>query len=98
MRKSIYSKQQEVLLRLLVKARQAADTTQGDLAELLGITQSEVSKHERGERGLDFLQVRSWVEALGVPFEVFVADFEAELSRDRLLAPRSGGRRKTSGA
>ena len=87
---------QEVLLRLLVQARRAADATQGDLADWLGITQSEVSKHERGERGLDFLQVRSWVEALGVPFEAFVADFEAELSRDRLLAPRSGGRRKTS--
>lgn len=98
MRKTIYSKQQEVLLRLLVQARRAADATQGDLAEWLGITQSEVSKHERGERGLDFLQVRSWVEALGMPFEVFVTEFEAELSRDRLLTPRSGSRRRAGGA
>ncbi|MBI3349086.1 MAG: helix-turn-helix transcriptional regulator [Burkholderiales bacterium] len=96
MKKTIYSKQQEVLLRLLVDARQTAKITQGDLADWLGITQSEVSKHERGERGLDFLQVRTWVEALGVPFEVFVSEFEANLSTNQLLTPRPRGRRKTS--
>lgn len=86
MRKTIYSKQQEQLLRLLVEARLAANATQGDLAGWLGITQSEVSKHERGERGLDFIQVRAWVEALGVPFEAFVAEFEARLSQNQLPA------------
>jgi transcriptional regulator with XRE-family HTH domain len=72
-----------------VEARKAADFTQGELAGALGITQSEISKHERGERGLDFLQVRSWVEALGVPFDVFVADFETTLSQEHLLVNRS---------
>lgn len=94
MRKTIYSKQQEILLGLLVAARKAADATQDDLADLLGITQSEVSKHERGERGLDFLQVRAWVDALGIPFEGFVAEFEAKLSQQQLLGPRPGPRRR----
>ena len=88
MRKTIYSKQQELLLRLLVEARLAANATQGDLAGWLGITQSEVSKRERGERGLDFIQVRTWVEALGVPFGIFVAEFEAKLSQNQLPVHR----------
>lgn len=86
MRKTIYSKQQELLLRLLVEARVAADATQGDLAGWLGITQSEVSKHERGQRRLDFIQVKTWVEALGIPFESFVADFETRLLQNQLPA------------
>jgi len=97
MRKSIYSKQQEVLLRLLTEIRKASGTTQGDLAQLLGITQSEVSKHERGERSLDFLQVRAWVEALGVPFDLFVTDFEADMSQQLLLPQRPRTRRKAGG-
>lgn len=86
MRKTIYSKQQEILLRLLIEAREAIGATQGDLADRLNITQSEVSKHERGERGLDFLQVRIWVETLGVPFDAFVSGFEAELKQQQMLA------------
>lgn len=85
MKKTIYSKQQELLLQLLVEARQGAGITQGELAALLGITQSEVSKHERGERGLDFLQVRMWVEVLGIPFEGFVGSFEEKLVRTEPL-------------
>lgn len=91
MQKTIYTKQQEVLLSLLVAARKAADVTQDELADWLGITQSEVSKHERGERGLDFLQVRSWVQALGLPFEAFVVAFEEKLSKQLIDAPGRAG-------
>jgi transcriptional regulator with XRE-family HTH domain len=55
--------------------------TQGNLAEKLKETQSEISKFERGERRLDLIQLRRWCRALGVPLADFVTSFEAALSR-----------------
>ena len=81
MRKTIHSKQQALLLELLIELRQVSGVSQTTLAERLRITQSEVSKHERGERGLDVLQLRQWVLTLGLPLEAFIEVFEYELLR-----------------
>ncbi len=64
----------------------AAGMNQSELAALLGISQSEVSKHERGERGLDFLQLRTWINTLGLPLEAFVGVFEEGLDRQEAIA------------
>ena len=81
MKKTIHTKQQATLLEMLVEARAAVGLTQGELASHLGLTQSEVSKFERGERGLDVLQLRTWVVAVGLPFVEFASELDARLGK-----------------
>jgi transcriptional regulator with XRE-family HTH domain len=50
--------------------------TQADLADRLGMTQSWVSKCERGERRLDVVELRAFCDAMGVGFLAFMGDFE----------------------
>ncbi len=85
MRKTIYSRQHDVLLSLLLEARKGSAITQVELAHLLGVTQSEVSKVERGERLLDVLQLRAWVNALGLPISVFVEVLDERLDTHKSL-------------
>jgi transcriptional regulator with XRE-family HTH domain len=70
-----------VLLRLLAQRRADAGLDQAALADRLGITQSEVSKFERGERALDVVRLRAWLHALEVEFTRFVDTLERELER-----------------
>lgn len=76
MDKSIYSAEYQLFLDRLRTARERAGLTQEDIASRLGVTQSFVSKCERGERRLDLIEMRAWSRALGVPFVEFVEDFE----------------------
>ena len=76
MRKSIHTPQYRTLLELLVHTREARGLTQETLAHRLRITQSSVSKVERGERRLDVLELYHWCRALRVSF----TDFTQELS------------------
>jgi transcriptional regulator with XRE-family HTH domain len=78
MQKTIFTKENGVLLALLKKARQRAGLTQADLAMRIEETQSSVSKIGRGERRLDILELRLICTALGVP----LVDFVTELSRE----------------
>jgi transcriptional regulator with XRE-family HTH domain len=57
--------------------------TQEHLAELLGETQTFVSKCERGERRLDIVEVRAFCTALGVSFSSFVAQFDKLLTEPK---------------
>lgn len=77
--KTIYTSEYVVVLRLLKAARENAGVTQVELAELLGQTQSFVSKIERGDRRLDILQLRTILKALGTSLVDFVKKLEAEL-------------------
>jgi transcriptional regulator with XRE-family HTH domain len=69
------------MLRMLVQMREAAAVNQTTLAARLGITQSEVSKFERGERALDELRLLAWLCALGVEWNPFADAIERELGR-----------------
>ncbi len=51
---------------LLIEARNAAGLTQVTLAEKLHRPQSYVSKYERGERRLDFIEFLDVARAIGV--------------------------------
>jgi len=64
MPKSIYSKRYHRFLELLRQARLDSNTTQSQLAELIGVTQSVVSKMESGERRLDVVEVIDICNAL----------------------------------
>lgn len=81
MRKSIHTLQYRALLKLLVRAREARGVTQVALAERLQMTQSAVSKVERGERRLDAVELHTWCRALGMPFVKFAAELDAELRK-----------------
>jgi DNA-binding XRE family transcriptional regulator len=75
------SRQRTLMLRLLVQLRDDAGLDQTSLARRLDITQSEVSKYERGERNLDVLRLREWLHALEVEFPAFVTALDQELKR-----------------
>lgn len=68
MSKSTFTSNYRVLLDELKAARDRAGLTQTDLATALGMTQSKISKVERGERRLDIVELHQWCQALGIPF------------------------------
>ena len=79
MEKTIYSREYSVVLRLLRAARDRAGITQVELAEKLGLTQSFVSKMERGDRRIDIVQLRTICGIYGLKLSEFVQRFEKEL-------------------
>jgi transcriptional regulator with XRE-family HTH domain len=81
MRLPLGSRQQAVLQRMLVQLREEAGLDQRALANRLGVTQSEVSKYERGERALDVLRLRTWLRALGIELARFADALDRELDR-----------------
>jgi transcriptional regulator with XRE-family HTH domain len=81
MPKSTFTSDYAVFLRTLRQARRTAGVTQQDLARRLRMTQSAVSKCERGERRLDVIELRLWCAALGVSFRQFAADLDGAVGR-----------------
>ena len=81
MEKTIYSSEYDAVVRLLRAARKTARITQVELAERLGLTQSLVSKMERGDRRLDIIEVRTMCRAIGISFPEFVNQLERKLSK-----------------
>ena len=81
MEKTLYSKDYQTLLALLREVRENANVTQIKIANTLGTTQTIVSKCERGERRLDVLELRQWCLALGIPFHLFLAEFDYRVAR-----------------
>jgi transcriptional regulator with XRE-family HTH domain len=65
LRKSLNSPEQQRLLALLIEAREHADLTQRDVADLLKKPQSFVAKYEGGERRLDVPEFIAVTRALG---------------------------------
>lgn len=83
MSKSIYREDYALFLRHLRNAREKAGLTQEQVAERLDLTQTFISKCERGERRLDIIELRDFCEAIGVSLEEFVAEFEIALKKRR---------------
>ena len=66
MKRSALSREQAATPQVLLRLRVPAGVNQTTLAARLGITQSEVSKFERGERALDDRRLLAWLHALQV--------------------------------
>jgi transcriptional regulator with XRE-family HTH domain len=79
MEKTIYTREYGVVLRLLKEARLNAGITQVELARRLGLTQSFLSKIERGERRLDIVEIRTMCLGMGMTLREFVERLEQEL-------------------
>jgi transcriptional regulator with XRE-family HTH domain len=65
----------QIFRTMLVEAREKARLTQVDVAKRLGKPQSFVSKYERGERRLDFVEFVLLAEVINLDTEAFLADF-----------------------
>lgn len=81
MDKSIHSKEYQLVLAELKKARLNAGITQVKLAERLNVTQTFISKCERNERRLDIVELRSFCNAIGADFTEFISGLELKLKR-----------------
>lgn len=79
LRKSIYTAEYKLMLDALRQLRETAGVTQAELASRLGITQSALSKWERGERRMDVIEVRNFCLALNTGFRTFIAEVERQL-------------------
>lgn len=77
--KSKFTREYRIVLQLLRDARIKSRVTQVQLAERLGMTQSHLSKVERGEARIDIVQLRRLLSAIGVSLPEFVELFEARL-------------------
>jgi transcriptional regulator with XRE-family HTH domain len=97
MLKSIYIQPNQVLLSMLRSYRQRCRIPQHELARRLGKEQSAVSKIERGERRLDIIELKAWLDALDMDFLVFVQELNQKLAALPSLDPRlaSGPRQST---
>jgi transcriptional regulator with XRE-family HTH domain len=63
--KSIYSDEYERLTLVLREMRKEAGLTQVEVADLLSVPQSFISKYEAGQRRLDLIEVSRVALALG---------------------------------
>jgi transcriptional regulator with XRE-family HTH domain len=79
MQKNLHTRDHQLLLELLIELRNAARLTQVGLAERLSWEQTRVSRVERGVRRLDVLELRRWVNALGISLQDFIEQFEQRL-------------------
>ncbi|HEY8880110.1 MAG TPA: helix-turn-helix transcriptional regulator [Roseateles sp.] len=79
MQKHLHTQDQALLRELLVELRVQAKLTQVELASRLAWEQTHISRVERGVRRLDVLELRSWVQAIGISLSDFVEMLERRL-------------------
>lgn len=72
MGKTIYSKGHKALVVKLIKARHEAKIRQEDAAELLGKTQSYISKIEAGQRRIDVIQLKEFARIYKKSLDFFI--------------------------
>jgi len=81
--KKIIKKQQLALTKTLYSLRIGAGLKQTDLAEILNVPQSFVSKIETGERRLDLVELKAVVQAMGATLTEFVIEFEKNINESK---------------
>jgi transcriptional regulator with XRE-family HTH domain len=72
MDKTIYTKDHKFIIEQLKKARIEAGFDQEKVAELLGKTQSYISKIEAGQRRIDIVQLKEFAKAYKKPLDYFI--------------------------
>jgi transcriptional regulator with XRE-family HTH domain len=72
MAKTIYSKEHRTLVERLKQARTEAGLGQSEVAKLLGISQSNISKMESGQRRIDIVQLKSFAKVYKKQIEYFL--------------------------
>ena len=66
MHKTLYSREYQQMLKLLQSRRTSIQVSQTELARRLNWSQVDISKCETGVRRLDVIELKLWIEALGI--------------------------------
>ena len=72
MEKTIYSKQHRIMVKRLRKTRKKRGLNQIDVAKLLGVTQSYVSRVESGQRRIDIVELKAFAKLYRKKIEYFL--------------------------
>ena len=83
MKKSLNSKEHKILLEMLYQLRVSSSLRQSDLADLLKVPQSFISKIESGERRIDFIELREILKCFNTNLIEFVTEFENKINASR---------------
>lgn len=73
MKKTIYSQEHKDLIERLKKARKDKKLDQKKVAEMLGVSQSYVSKIESGQMRIDVIQLKRFAKIYGKSLSYFIA-------------------------
>ena len=76
MKKNDYRVKYRIFLEVLKSMRTGGRVTQKEMASRLGVTQSYLSKIERGDKGINMLELMDYCEASGVSLTEFSARLE----------------------
>jgi transcriptional regulator with XRE-family HTH domain len=82
-KKSLNSKEHKILLEMLYQLRVSSGLRQSDLADLIKVPQSFISKIESGERRLDFIELREILKYFNTNLIEFVTEFENKINASR---------------
>lgn len=72
MSKTIYTEDHKYLIEQLKNTRKEIMLDQNEVAKLLGISQSSISKIESGQRRIDIVQLKSFAKLYKKDIEYFV--------------------------
>ena len=83
MKKSFNTKEHKILISMLYQLRVSSGLRQSDLAELLNVPQSFVSKIESGERRIDLIELRAILKCFNTDIVEFVNELEKKINESR---------------
>jgi len=82
-KKSLNSKEHRIILEMLYQLRVSSGLRQIDLAKLLKVPQSFVSKIESGERRIDLIELRAILKCFNTDIIEFVNELEKKINETR---------------
>ena len=83
MKKTLNTKESKILLEMLYQLRSSSGIRQSDLAQMLKVPQSFISKLESGERRIDLIELRAILKCLNTNLIEFITELEKRLNESR---------------
>jgi transcriptional regulator with XRE-family HTH domain len=83
-RTSLNSPRHKILVKFLREMRVVRELTQQDLADAMGRPQTYISAVEKGNRGLDMLQIIEFTDAMGTQFSEFALELERRFKKAKV--------------